>query len=116
MIAKYDTGSMDLSSIEGEINRLPKEPSLERLTDGSFGKLDNVQYEVMKKIAAAHIDSFDFMVNCGFPNAVPKIHPLQMELPNGDRLVIKVLSATLYKPDAPKTSRWIPRYRNYTKD
>lgn len=94
----------DLKAMYEEINSLPDEPSLKRNTDGSYHRLNEKQSKVLAKISAAHIDSFNFMLDQGLPLAVSNISPMRMLLPNGDKLEISIFNVSLNKPRVPTNS------------
>lgn len=57
---------------------------------------------VASEVAKAHIDSFNFMIDEGLPRGVRNIRPLEMLLPNNDRLCVKVMDIVIGKPRVPK--------------
>lgn len=102
--ARVHPFGFDLKAMYKEITSLPDEPSLKRNTDGSYHKLRKKQNNVLAKISIAHIQSFNFMLEEGLPLAVPKISPMRMLLPNGDRLELAIIDVSLNNPRVPTDS------------
>lgn len=116
------TGVVDVREVWEELKRIPDHPSLERLTDGTYSKINKKQHDVscsfydekpfalinishhqvIQKISRAHIDSFDFMLEEGLPKGVKNIKPLEMMLPNGDKLKISIMDVVVGNPRVSK--------------
>lgn len=57
--------------------------------------------QLLQSLGAPHVASFNFMTDGGLEKAIADIPPVHFELPNGDRLCLKVEGAAIAKPHFP---------------
>lgn len=57
---------------------------------------------IASEVAKAHIDSFNYMISKGLPLGVKNLRPLEMLLPNNDKLNIKAVDIVVGRPRVPR--------------
>ncbi|GIY37975.1 DNA-directed RNA polymerase I subunit RPA2 [Caerostris darwini] len=63
-----------------------------------FGIPKDEQYKVLLDATAAHVDSFNFVLKEGLYWMIQSIPPLEMCLPNGDRVQVQLRNCQIEKP------------------
>ncbi|XP_076031533.1 RNA polymerase I subunit Rpl135 [Oratosquilla oratoria] len=77
------------------------ELSLRHLTDPKFGRIPKKQNEMVQRLAAPHIESFNYFVGEGLQRAVKNIHPLEFSLGNGDKIMLLISEVNISRPRLP---------------
>lgn len=73
-----------------------------------FQTLTNVfllqfRVQILLSLGAPHVDSFNYMLDEGLADCAKNIHPVEFEVPSGDRIKLFVESITITQPQVPNT-------------
>ncbi|XP_061179833.1 DNA-directed RNA polymerase I subunit RPA2-like [Saccostrea echinata] len=90
-----------------------KEPSLKNLTGKTYGKLNPKQHQPLQDLTKPHIDSFNALVHGGLTRAVQTIPLVEFALPNGDRVTLKMLDATISCPTVDSGNKFAQTLKVY---
>ncbi|XP_077342246.1 DNA-directed RNA polymerase I subunit RPA2 [Lithobates pipiens] len=84
-------------------DKLPREPSLKKLTDPGYGKPGKKQHPPLQDITRAHIESFNQAMTEGLFQAVQAIKPMEFSFKNA-RVSFQIVDAVISQPMVPKGS------------
>ncbi|XP_056008154.1 DNA-directed RNA polymerase I subunit RPA2-like isoform X2 [Ostrea edulis] len=90
-----------------------KEPSLKDLTKKNYGKLNPQQHQPLQDLTKPHIDSFNALIHGGLQRAIQTIPPLEFALPNGDRVMFKMLDAHISRPSVDPNNKFAQTLKVY---
>ncbi|XP_055680598.1 DNA-directed RNA polymerase I subunit RPA2 [Lutzomyia longipalpis] len=81
----------------------PKVTSKPRLTNSraEFREIKSKQNELLKILGEPHVESFNYMIDEGLNDCVKNLDPVEFELPNSDRVTLKVDSFAISNPTVP---------------
>ena len=71
--------------------------------------------QLLKQLGAPAVESFDYMLNGGFHKAIKDILPVEFNLKNGQRIMLRFNSATISKPTLPEGG-WAKNLQVYPKE
>lgn len=73
-------------------------PSLKHLTEAGYGIPKEAQLPALQELTRPHIDSFNYVLQEGLRCAIQHMKPCQFALPNGQRITISIVDATIGMP------------------
>ncbi|GFR32945.1 DNA-directed RNA polymerase I subunit RPA2 [Trichonephila clavata] len=73
-------------------------PSLRGFQTPYFGIPKNKQEKVLQEASIAHVASFNYVLREGIGHVVKSIPPLEIGLPNGDRIQVNIINAVIGMP------------------
>ncbi|CAL1265847.1 unnamed protein product [Larinioides sclopetarius] len=73
-------------------------PSLREVQTPNFGVPKDEQYKVLLNASIAHVESFNYVLREGLTHMIQSIPPLEMGLPNGDRVQVQLRNCYIEMP------------------
>ncbi|XP_022256344.1 DNA-directed RNA polymerase I subunit RPA2-like, partial [Limulus polyphemus] len=92
---------------------VPENPSFKYLQNIDNWKPRENLYQVLQGISKAHVESFNYVLREGLTRAVQDIVPLELELPNEDRIKLEIRDAVIGCPTIHKDSIQATDFRVY---